>query len=334
MIKKNCIRLLIFFITLQGYSQASWSYAVWFNILDETGKTLTEETYSEKELYIATHPFGAYKDNKLEYDSTTKMFKFSQSTITTESVLLFVHNSDTTKVHIGTENMYIKDIELTGKTYSILRWNNEANFVSNQKVPALGHFKVCIPKFPFEQYEIGVGNPYYERMTNLSKKTFEIVPPIDENGDDIFLHDINYLESKNKLTHTLRELYTSNVKAIYPVGADNYLVFKEYSSGNGNHYYDNISITLVAIGEYKITYFPLELEEKVETHVIDDHGNLIFTQHQGISDFAPMDVYFDQKTKTIRYQYQYFKSIGDSDKTMTVKGAYILKNNKLIKTKK
>jgi len=44
-----------------------------------------------------------------------------------------------------------------------------------------------------------------------------------------------------------------------------------------------------------------------------------------------MKIDFTKKTKTISYRYLHFESIGDSDKTVLVKGAYKLLNNKLIK---
>lgn len=331
---KSITLLIVSFLALQAYSQTSWNYSIWFNLLDETGDTFTKEAYLNKKIQLITFPSGAHKSNTLEYDTQVNAFKFSQSTLVTESVFMFIHNKDTTTITIGTENMYIKDIALTGDTYKIYHWKNENNFLCNQKFSGIEKGTICVPKSPFKYYKTQKKSKYLKKVLLRSKKPFEKVN-FDENKDEQFEYDIELLEKKIELTKSLKALYKSPIKAIYPIETNKYLVFQEYSSGNGNHYYDNISITLVAIGEHKITYLPFnKLQEENAVHTIDDHGNLVFSQHQRLSDFTSMDVYFDQKTKTIFYQYQYFKSIGDSEKTILVKGAYQLKNKKLVKVKK
>jgi hypothetical protein len=133
----------------------------------------------------------------------------------------------------------------------------------------------------------------------------------------------------------LKQIFSTPLKAIYPIETNQYFIIQEYSSGNGNHYYDNISLTYVAIGQDKITYHSLQLPENHTYgedniwHRIDDSGSLVFYQHQQISLLSPISITYDYETKTIDYQYLFYESISNSNKTHLVKGAYILKNGKL-----
>jgi len=329
------IAILLILCFLQGttiFAQASWNYTVSFQLADAEGKTIDGENYTEKGIKLFSMPFGAHSDSELIYDSAIKKFKFTQHTIVTESALVFVQENDSTKIRISTNDLHVNEIKLTGKIYKIDVWKDQNKFIKNYKSPNKYQTIIHTNKLEFEDYEVENMSSYFK------KKLLEELTLVELNGaekNQPTEYEIQLANNRKQLTKNLKHIFSTHIRAIYPIESNQYFIIQEYSSGNGNHYYDNISLTYVSIGDNKIFYHPLELpkehtnDKNKITHQIDDNGSLVFTQHQAISILSPISISYDYETKTISYQYAHYESISVSDKTHFVKGAYIFANGKL-----
>jgi hypothetical protein len=112
---------------------------------------ITPKTYEEKNIELYSLPFGLYSNSRLTYDTLSNSFKFSQSTITTRSSLVFVVESDTTNVEFSTKNTFITRLDLINGTYNLYAWENEekfdCKFIEQLKTSA------CFNKLNFLDYQ-------------------------------------------------------------------------------------------------------------------------------------------------------------------------------------
>jgi len=302
-------------------AQASWSYSLWFTLTDENGATISKEEFIDRNIKVLTAPLGAHAENSLTYDEGNQSFLFSQGTITTSSILLFVHDADTTTLFISTQDLFLKDVPLTGKRYHLSPWKHPEQFLCTHKLPNNKDRRVCIHKKPVETYEVEENSSFAQITFNhLETDPLEIVYLEGIDPEDFF--------KREKLTKSLKGLIPSNIKAIYPIASNTFLIAQAYVSGSGNHYYDYVSLRYVRIEEDQITYLPFDPISTDLWHHVDEAGCLIFEQHQSLSE-APMQIFYDPSKKTIEYQYSHYASISDSDEVILVKGAYLLQNGKL-----
>lgn len=144
--------IILIFSEFTVLAQASWTYTIWFNLENQAGNIMSKEDFIKNEIKLLSMPFGAHSDNKLKYDTLTSSFRFSQHTITTSSVLVFIQGEDTTTIEIGTQDLYLDRISLTGRYYKIRARNNEDHFICNDKLPGYKNRFVCKNKYPFNSY--------------------------------------------------------------------------------------------------------------------------------------------------------------------------------------
>lgn len=155
--------VLCFLLANTVFAQASWNYTLWFQLADAKGNTIDGEDYVEKNIKLLTMPFGAHMNSKLIYDSSINKFKFTQHTIATESTLIFVQKNDSTKIRIGTQDLYIDEIKLSGKNHKIDVWVDNDKFIKNYKSPNRYQTIIYTNKLPFEGYEIEGVSPYFKK---------------------------------------------------------------------------------------------------------------------------------------------------------------------------
>jgi len=140
----------IFFLIISPsllFAQASWGYSIKFKLISKENDTITIENFKNGKIKLFSHPFGAYSDNKLQFDALSNTFIFSQNTITTGSILVFQTSNDITTLNIQTTNMDLKTIKLTGNSYFFRVWNNEEKFIKNNEKDK--YWKL---KYPLETY--------------------------------------------------------------------------------------------------------------------------------------------------------------------------------------
>lgn len=153
------LKTLLFIITfiLSEYTvhaQASWSYSIWFNLKDKYGNIIDKNDYDKKRIKLLTNEFSVHSNGELVYDTLTNSFRFSQHTAVTGSVLMFIQEMDTTIIEIGTTDLYLDTISLTGNLYEIRVWNNEDSFVCKEKLHGYKNTFICKNKYPFNTYVI------------------------------------------------------------------------------------------------------------------------------------------------------------------------------------
>ena len=149
--------LFVLILFLSGFSvsgQASWGFSLWFHLIDKDGIKISKEDFIKRDIKLLSLPFGAHKDNRLVYDTLNGSFKFSQNTITTGSILAFVEGKDTTKIAIGTKNLFIDEIILTGDSYEVYAWDNNKLFKCNMKFKGIKDTELCVNSYPFSTYKI------------------------------------------------------------------------------------------------------------------------------------------------------------------------------------
>ncbi len=146
------LTILIILLTCNYlYGQASWSFSVWFNLYDKEGVLITPKVYEEKNIKLYSFPFGAHSNNRFTYDTLSNSFKFSQHTITTVSLLVFVIASDTVTIEISTKNTFITRLDLINGIYNLCVWGNEEKF--NCKFIGQSKTSACFNKLNFSDYQ-------------------------------------------------------------------------------------------------------------------------------------------------------------------------------------
>jgi hypothetical protein len=154
-IKMKVFNLTMFLLLLvccnYSYGQASWSFSTWFNLYEKDGSIIGKNDFVEQKVKLYSLPFGAHSSNRLEYDTVNNSFRFSQHTITTGSLLVFVINAETIIVDISTKNTYITRLDLVDGRYDLRVWSNEEKFdctsIGQSTIPA------CFNKFSFSDYK-------------------------------------------------------------------------------------------------------------------------------------------------------------------------------------
>lgn len=153
------------------YAQKSWSYDIWFKLYDPAGKPVNYERYKAKGIQLYTFGFGGHMDGRLRYDSTAEAFRFSQSTIATTSVLLFVADYDTTILYIATQPLFISRLMLKPGVYNLQQWRKtDSLYRLNQALPGYPGRGVNMTKDDFQLYRV-----INAKSTHLSN--LELVKP-------------------------------------------------------------------------------------------------------------------------------------------------------------
>jgi hypothetical protein len=110
---------MLFICSHQATGQASWTYALKFELYDRDGNAISKQEYTEKGVSLYTMPVGAHSENSLKYDTLRKSFKFSQHTISGGSLLVFVASTDTTVFEIPTNYAHIPRLDLINGIYKL-----------------------------------------------------------------------------------------------------------------------------------------------------------------------------------------------------------------------
>lgn len=85
----------LFFGIFDSCGQASWTYEVRFDLYDKEGALISPSDFKAGKAALYTMPEGAHVDNVLKYDTSHHSFVFSQHTIASRSLLVFVAPPDT-----------------------------------------------------------------------------------------------------------------------------------------------------------------------------------------------------------------------------------------------
>jgi len=168
------LRVILLFVILsfsksQMFAQASWDFSIWFNLEDEKGNKLTKEDFIQKEIKMFTDESGAHLDSKLEYDTLTNSFKFSQHTIAGSSVLVFKKKNRKTSIQISTQNLFLENITLTGKKYEVFIWNNRDAFNCDNKLNGYENYgNVCSSKLSLDSFEVKkIGKLFFKELVEI-----------------------------------------------------------------------------------------------------------------------------------------------------------------------
>ncbi len=148
----NLRTIIIFFFTISSsvsIAQASWSYSIKFKLISKENDTISIENFKNGKIKLLSASFGAHLNSKLEFDSKSNSFIFSQHTITTSSVLVFQTLTDITTLNIQTTNLDLGTVELTGRDYSFKVWDNEERFARKKNEIEGEYWEL---KYPFKSY--------------------------------------------------------------------------------------------------------------------------------------------------------------------------------------
>lgn len=146
------ISLMVLSFNLFG--QASWNYSIWFKLYDKSGSRVNLATYKKDNIKLYSAGHGAHMNNKLEYDLSADMFKFSQHTIIDRNVLLFVKDQDSIVIDVSTRSLYFKDISLIPGYYNISVWGRPDKFNYDEYLPWDSKMRLPTNADQFESYKI------------------------------------------------------------------------------------------------------------------------------------------------------------------------------------
>lgn len=146
----TCFLVLIF---QQSHGQASWTFNVWFNLTDKNQNILSPEDYLDQNIELYTFENGAHANTRFIFEEKSNTFKFSQHTIASFSVMIFVSDKDTTVIELGGQDVFINAISLTGNNYKIQHWQSEDDFDCTRSLKGYPECKVCMNRYSFESYK-------------------------------------------------------------------------------------------------------------------------------------------------------------------------------------
>jgi hypothetical protein len=112
---------------------------------------------------------------------------------------------------------------------------------------------------------------------------------------------------------------------IYSLNKSNYLIVQNFVSGNGNHYYDNITVSHISFSNRKIEYLPFGIQNEEFGSLKSEYGSIKIAQHQGFNYQDKMFVVYNETTKKIEIQFTEFNGISNTDngKRISMKLEYI-----------
>ncbi len=100
------LRLTIIAFLLFGihsaFGQTSWTYRVKFDLYDKEGALISPSDFKAGKAALYTMPEGAHTESVLKHDTVQDSFIFSQHTIASRSMLVFVAPPDTAVFVIST----------------------------------------------------------------------------------------------------------------------------------------------------------------------------------------------------------------------------------------
>lgn len=151
----------------------------------------------------------------------------------------------------------------------------------------------------------------------------------DETTFDVYLYDPSkktydyskeYSESALEKSSAFYEsLNISHIgHKIYSLNKSNYLIVQNFVSGDGNHYYDNITVSHISFSNRKIEYLPFGIKNENE--------HIKIAQHQGFNYKEKMFLVYNETTKTLAIQFTKFNGIynaKDNGERINIKLEYV-----------